>query len=123
MLNNDKVFCIRLAMAPSLSFQFTCLVKVCRRALYHNSCADEQSACEVNYHHNFKVYKGERTYYGGVPDIVQASEHQFIEHQVIEMWLSLMDNWYVITNDTTDHSSPHRIACWQQCVLTFTILP
>ncbi|KAN0096936.1 hypothetical protein V8E55_001382 [Tylopilus felleus] len=47
----------------------------------HLSC----EACEVNYHHNFKVYKGERTYYGGVPDIIQASEHQFIERQVIEI--------------------------------------
>ncbi|KAG9316081.1 hypothetical protein JVU11DRAFT_3752 [Chiua virens] len=54
---------------------------------------DDLLACEINYHHNFKVFKGERTYYGGIPDIVQISEHQFVECQVIEMWLALMDHW------------------------------
>lgn len=55
---------------------------------------DRQSiACEINYHHNFKVFKGIRTYYGDIPDIVQISEHQFVERQVIEMWLALMDHW------------------------------
>ncbi|KAF8122966.1 hypothetical protein EV363DRAFT_1549749, partial [Boletus edulis] len=32
----------------------------------HLSC----EACEINYHYNFKVFKGERTYYGGIPDII-----------------------------------------------------
>ena len=58
---------------------------------------DHATVCEINYHHNFKVSKGERVYYGGVPDVVQISEHQFVEHQVIEIWLSLLDHWYVFT--------------------------
>ncbi|KAG9310197.1 hypothetical protein JVU11DRAFT_9837 [Chiua virens] len=57
--------------------------------LVHLSC----EACKINYHHNFKVFKGEHTYYGGIPDIIQISEHQFVECQVIEMWLVLMDHW------------------------------
>ncbi|KAF8545563.1 hypothetical protein OG21DRAFT_1429077 [Imleria badia] len=48
--------------------------------------------CDVNYHHNFKVYKGEHTYYGGVPDIIQVGEHQFVECQVIKMWLIFVTN-------------------------------
>ncbi|KAF8436849.1 hypothetical protein L210DRAFT_869872, partial [Boletus edulis BED1] len=59
----------------------------------HLSC----EVCEINYHHNFKVFKGERTYYGGIPDTIQISEHQFVERQVIEMWLSLMDQCMSIT--------------------------
>ena len=49
-------------------------------------------ACEINYHCNFKVYKGERMYYDTLPDIIQIGEHQFAERCVIEMWLALMDN-------------------------------
>ncbi|KAF8445913.1 hypothetical protein L210DRAFT_3392409 [Boletus edulis BED1] len=60
----------------------------------HLSC----EACEINYHYNFKVFKGERTYYGGIPDIIQVSEHQFLERQVIEMWMSLMDHWTSATS-------------------------
>ncbi|KAG9314694.1 hypothetical protein JVU11DRAFT_5501 [Chiua virens] len=51
-------------------------------------------ACRINYHHNFKVSNGQRIYYGNVvPDILQVGEHQFVERQVIEMWMSLMDTW------------------------------
>ena len=52
--------------------------------------------CKVNYHHDFKVYKGEHIYYEGIPDIIQAGEHQFIERKVVKMWLALMDSGYVI---------------------------
>lgn len=56
---------------------------------------DDRTACEINYHHNFRVSKGERTYYGGIPDIIQISEYQFVDRKVIEMWLALMDTWCV----------------------------
>ena len=62
---------------------------------YKYKMTDDYVACEINYHHNFKVFKGECTYYGGVPDIIQISEHQFVEQPVIEMWLALMDQWYI----------------------------
>jgi hypothetical protein len=57
--------------------------------------SNDYVACGINYHHNVKVFKGERTYYGGVPNIIQISEHQFVERPMIEMWLALMDQWYV----------------------------
>ncbi|KAG9317734.1 hypothetical protein JVU11DRAFT_1951 [Chiua virens] len=50
-------------------------------------------ACGINYHHNFTVRNGQRVYYGGVPDVLQVGEHQFVEKHVIEMWMSLMDTW------------------------------
>ena len=53
------------------------------------------AACKTNYHHNFQVYQGWRTYYGGIPDILQVGEHQFVERPVVEMWLTMMDTWYV----------------------------
>ena len=56
---------------------------------------DNPIVCDINYHHNFKVLKSEHTYYGGIPDVVQINEHYFIEHQVIKMWLALMDHWCV----------------------------
>lgn len=51
-------------------------------------------ACGINYHHNFQVSNGEHIYYGGVPDILQVGEHQFVEKKVVEMWMLLMDTWY-----------------------------
>ena len=72
----------------------TAKVGVSRHA---QTLTDRATVCEINYHHNFKVSKGERVYYGGVPDVVQIGEHQFVERQVIEIWLSLLDHWYVFT--------------------------
>jgi hypothetical protein len=46
--------------------------------------------CQVNYHHNFRVEAGERIYYDGIPEIIQVGEHQFVEQQVVEMWINLM---------------------------------
>jgi hypothetical protein len=53
-------------------------------------------ACRINYHHNFKVAKAEHIYYGGIPTIIQTSEHQFVERRVIEMWITLMDTWCAV---------------------------
>jgi hypothetical protein len=58
----------------------------------HLSC----EACWINYHHNFKVAKAEHIYYGGIPTIIQTSEHQFVERRVIEMWITLMDTWCAV---------------------------
>jgi hypothetical protein len=53
-------------------------------------------ACKVNYHHNFWVKDGQCTYYDGIPNIIQAGEHQFVEHHVVELWINLMlVSWYV----------------------------
>ncbi|KDQ59117.1 hypothetical protein JAAARDRAFT_57079 [Jaapia argillacea MUCL 33604] len=46
--------------------------------------------CYINYHHNFSVHDGMRSYYDGIPDIIQVAEHQFVERQLIELWTTLM---------------------------------
>jgi hypothetical protein len=48
------------------------------------------SACKINYHHNFHVKDGRRIYYDSIPNIIQVSEHQYVERQVIELWINLM---------------------------------
>ena len=45
---------------------------------------------------NFKVVKGKHIYYSGIPNTIQTSEHQFVECQVIEMWITLMDTWCAV---------------------------
>jgi hypothetical protein len=83
-------------MAHSLPTQSTCHAKVHVRIIACSyTCIDDSIECEINYHHNFKVFKVEHTYYSGIPDVVQINEHQFMERQVIEMWLALMDHWCV----------------------------
>lgn len=52
--------------------------------------------CRTNYHHNFHVKDGVRTYHDGVPDVIQVGEHQFVEQRVIQMWRDMMlVAWYV----------------------------
>ena len=46
--------------------------------------------CNTNYHHNFRVQHGIRTYYDGVPDIIQVGEHQFTEERLLQLWITLM---------------------------------
>lgn len=67
---------------------------------------DYHAVCKINYHYNFKVFNGKHTYYGGIPDIIQISEHQFMECQVIVMWMSLMDHWYVWPAGTPSLTDP-----------------
>ena len=46
--------------------------------------------CDVNYHHNFRVFKGQRIYHDTLPDIIQVGEHQFVERKLIDLWISMM---------------------------------
>jgi len=53
--------------------------------------------CKTNYHNNFSVCNGIRTYYPGVPDLIQVGEHQFVEKQLVNLWVDLMlTAWQVI---------------------------
>lgn len=52
----------------------------------HLYCPD----CNTNYHNNYSVQQGMRTYYGDVPKYIQIGEHQFAERKLIGMWVSLM---------------------------------
>ncbi|KAF8867685.1 hypothetical protein BD779DRAFT_1408333, partial [Infundibulicybe gibba] len=55
--------------------------------------------CSTNYHHNFSVHGGLRTYYGGVPDIIQIGEHQFVEQAVLNLFTGMMlVSWTSATN-------------------------
>ncbi|KAG2012844.1 hypothetical protein CC2G_009809 [Coprinopsis cinerea AmutBmut pab1-1] len=50
----------------------------------------ECEACRINYHHNFSVHQGVRTYYQGVPEVLQIGEHRFAEVKLINSWITLM---------------------------------
>lgn len=96
MLSSANACCTPFLTVLCLSTQSTSLVKV-HWGSWHAHCkvTDCYLACEINYHYNFKVFKGKCTYYGGIPDIIQISKHWFVEQLVIEMWLVLMDQWYI----------------------------
>jgi hypothetical protein len=57
------------------------------------------AGCSTNYHNNFSVTNGIRTYYSGkyaIPDAIQVGEHQFMEREVLNLFVSLMKvSWYV----------------------------
>jgi hypothetical protein len=71
-------------------------------SLYYTGCDKFYqllSECGTNYHHNFRVKEGVRTYYDGIPDIIQVGEHQFTERRLIQLWITLMlVSWTSATN-------------------------
>ncbi|TCD66467.1 hypothetical protein EIP91_001347 [Steccherinum ochraceum] len=47
--------------------------------------------CNANYHHNYSVWKGTRTYHAGTPDsALQVGEHQYVETRLIRHWINAM---------------------------------
>jgi hypothetical protein len=70
----------------------------CPSMLVHIECINIPSrdlACNTNYHHNFSVHEGVRTYYRGRPRFIQVGEHQFVEDRVAEVWTRQMIlGWY-----------------------------
>lgn len=52
--------------------------------------------CNTDYHNNYSLHNGIRTYYEGVPDLIQIGEHQFAERSLVQHWVDLMlTAWYV----------------------------
>ncbi|KAF8186294.1 hypothetical protein BJ912DRAFT_1022838 [Pholiota molesta] len=43
--------------------------------------------CQTSYHNNYRVHAGKRYYYSeGMPDVLEVSDHHFIETRVAVMW-------------------------------------
>ncbi|KAF7305379.1 hypothetical protein HMN09_00790100 [Mycena chlorophos] len=56
-------------------------------------------SCNTNFHHNYAVNGGTRTYYPTLPTYVQVGEHQFIERKLVGLWISLhLTAWVSFTN-------------------------
>ena len=54
------------------------------------------SECRMSYHNNYRVFNGQRTYYPGIPQLIQIGEHQFVEVTVVEVWRAeMLFGWYV----------------------------
>ena len=75
----------------------------CRRKLISHACihlANKYIACKRSYHHNFHDHaaSGIRTYYGGVPDVVQVAKHYFMDVALLEFFAtSKTFAWFVIS--------------------------
>jgi CxC5 like cysteine cluster associated with KDZ transposases len=53
-------------------------------------------SCTTSYHDNYSVNAEFRTYYGGVPNLIQVGEHQFIKKRVVNLFIGMMlVAWYV----------------------------
>jgi hypothetical protein len=57
----------------------------CIRHIYYNVLTPFV-ACNINYHHDYRVKRGKRMYNEQIPDVLQVGEHQFVEQQVIQSW-------------------------------------
>lgn len=58
---------------------------------------DSYLGCRYSYQNNYSVHHGVRYYYGGIPDYIQVSEHQFVEKKLVGMWVDMMlVGWSVV---------------------------
>ena len=75
--------------------------------------------CKINYHNNFHVFRGQRIYYDGIPNILQIGEHQFAETKLVELWITMMLlSWTSATNcariyNTNSAESKWKPTDWQ----------
>jgi len=53
---------------------------------------DPVVGCSTNYHHDYSVKNDIRTYYEGIPSVVHVGDHQFIEKDVLNLFIALMLN-------------------------------
>lgn len=91
----------QLAVGQYRFIHFICTVNVCIYIDFTDVNLNSflLTDCKVNYHHNYRVFKGQRIYYDTLPDIIQVSKHQFAEHKLINMWMSMMLlSWTSATN-------------------------
>ncbi|KJA15025.1 hypothetical protein HYPSUDRAFT_72271 [Hypholoma sublateritium FD-334 SS-4] len=55
--------------------------------------------CCTSYHHNYSVQNARRTYYPGIPNIIQVGDHQFVETKVIASWQAhMLFGWFSASN-------------------------
>ncbi|KAG2037617.1 hypothetical protein BDR03DRAFT_1050033 [Suillus americanus] len=74
---------------------FTLAHGPCAARSVHLYCAD----CQIDYHHNYTVSGGIRTYYDEQPKTIQVMDHVFMEKDVVELFKMAMDvSWTSATN-------------------------
>jgi CxC6 like cysteine cluster associated with KDZ transposases/CxC5 like cysteine cluster associated with KDZ transposases len=55
------------------------------------------SDCKTVYHPNYSVFNGVRTYYSGIPNEIQVGDHQYVEKEVLDLFIGLMlISWFVL---------------------------
>ncbi|KAF8845030.1 hypothetical protein BDN67DRAFT_538288 [Paxillus ammoniavirescens] len=50
-------------------------------------------SCKTTYHLNYKVVGNERICYdyaSGLPDVLQVSDHYFVDHKLADLWKMMM---------------------------------
>jgi hypothetical protein len=79
-------------MMSSQGGLFICTVKVVTLLISVGvpSLIYTASGCNTNYHNNFSICNGIRTYYMQKPQYIQVGEHQFVENKVVDLWTGQM---------------------------------
>jgi hypothetical protein len=75
-------------VSPLILPGYVCLAQL-PATIYH-TCFPLLIECATNYHNNYSVHNDQRTYYEDKPTYVQAGEHQFVEHKLVDLWVNLM---------------------------------
>ena len=90
--------------AHNLRTLFTSHATVCVLHLQVLPFADLYLGCRYSYQNNYSVHRGVHYYYGGIPDYIQVSEHQFVEKKLVGMWVDMMlVGWLVVFFSASDN--------------------
>jgi hypothetical protein len=58
-----------------------------------------RTECKTTYNNNYSVRNGIRTYYAAIPGAIQVREYQFVEREVLSLFIGLMlISWTSATN-------------------------
>lgn len=61
------------------------------------------TGCNTSYEHDYSVNANMRTYYDGIPDVIEVGEHQFVEREVLNLFTGLMLlSWLVLSTLESD---------------------
>ncbi|KJA13704.1 hypothetical protein HYPSUDRAFT_72911 [Hypholoma sublateritium FD-334 SS-4] len=73
--------------------------KTGRRIVVYTFCSFHITACNTTYHNNYSIQNRTRTYYPGVPEIIEVSKHHFIHRDVATMFINLtLISWTSTSN-------------------------
>ncbi|KIM75798.1 hypothetical protein PILCRDRAFT_798649 [Piloderma croceum F 1598] len=71
---------------PRKAVLFTLGEGACPTYSIHLYCYE----CHTSYEHCYSVKNNTRTYYKGIPDVIEVGEHQFVEREVLNLFTGLM---------------------------------
>jgi len=96
---HSVIFTQTNGVQPAWTTSLYCPSESCHCVLMVVSFAESAvylEECLSSYHNNYSVRAGIRTYFPGIPKLIQVGEHQYVETKLAHAWRAhMLFGWYV----------------------------